>query len=155
MATQWTAGTTSGQVLTAATLNTIGAASEAYTPAWTSTGTAPAIGNGTLIGRYFRINKLVIASVTWTAGSTTTFGTGNYRISLPIASNSANFTYGFGSYNDASTFNNYILSAGQITSTTVQMSWNVGGINGVWGQSTPIAMANGDSMQATFIYEAA
>lgn len=32
MATQWTAGTTSGQVLTAATLNTIGAAWETWTP---------------------------------------------------------------------------------------------------------------------------
>jgi len=32
MATQWTAGTTSGQVLTAAKLNTIGAAWETYTP---------------------------------------------------------------------------------------------------------------------------
>ena len=35
MATQWTAGTVSGQVLTAATLNTIGAAWVDYTPTLT------------------------------------------------------------------------------------------------------------------------
>ena len=37
MATQWTAGTTAGQILTAATLNTIGAAWETWTPAPTVT----------------------------------------------------------------------------------------------------------------------
>jgi len=155
MATQWTAGTTAGQVLTAATLNTIGAASEAYTPAWTSTGTAPILNNGTLTGMYFRLNKLVIARATWTPGSTTNFGTGGYRISLPIASNLGNFLYGYASYFDASTFNIYAMVVSQITSTTVQMSWNAGGINGTWGQATPVPMANGDVCLMTFIYETA
>ena len=155
MATQYTAGLASGQVLTAAIMNQIGAASESYTPAWTSTGTAPAIGNGTLSGMYFRLNKLIIARATWIAGSTTTYGTGNYRISLPVTTNNANFVTGFGYFSDASTFNAYVMVAQQITTSTVQMSWNVGGINGVWGQANPVAMANGDSMSATFIYEAA
>ena len=51
MATQWTAGTTAGQVLTAATLNTIGAATQSYTPAWTGSTTNPVLNNGTLTGR--------------------------------------------------------------------------------------------------------
>ena len=155
MATQWTAGTTSGQVLTAATLNTIGAASETYTPAWTSTGTAPAIGNGTLTGKYFRINKLVVAFIQWSAGSTTTFGTGNYRLSLPITAVGTTGYVGTGQYTDASTFNAYVLMSGFITTSTVQFSWNVGGINGVWGQANPVAMASSDSVSVTLIYEAA
>jgi hypothetical protein len=155
MATQYTAGLTSGQVLTAATMNSIGAASEAYTPAWTSTGTAPVLNNGTLTGMYFRLNKLIIARATWTAGSTTTFGTGGYRISLPITTNGANFLTGYAQYTDASTFNTYVMICQPITTTTVQMNWNVGGLNGVWGQANPVAMANGDSCQMTFIYEAA
>ena len=155
MATQYTAGLSSGQILTAAIMNQIGAVSEAYTPAWTSTGAAPAIGNGTLTGMYFRINKLIIARATWIAGGTTNFGGGGYRISLPITSNLANFLYGYAVYQDASTFNSYIMAVTQITNTTVQMSWNVAGINSVWGQATPIAMANGDSCLMTFIYEAA
>ena len=83
MATQWTAGTTSGQVLTAATLNTIGAAWETYTPAWTSTGVAPAIGNGTISGNWARINKIAFVNIFVVMGSTTTYGNGNYRFSVP------------------------------------------------------------------------
>lgn len=83
MATQWTAGTVSGQVLTAATLNTIGAAWETYTPAWTSTGVAPAIGNGSISGNWGRINKTAFVNIFVVMGSTTTYGTGNYRFSVP------------------------------------------------------------------------
>lgn len=145
----------SGAVLTAANLNAIGAASETYTPAWTSTGTAPAINNGTLTGKYFRINKLVVAYINWTAGSTTTFGTGSYRLSLPITAVNTTGYVGSGAYFDASTFNTYIFMGSFITTTTVQFSWNVGGINGTWGQATPVAMAQNDSVNVTLIYEAA
>ncbi len=155
MATQWTGGMVSGAVLTAANLNTIGAVSEAYTPTWTSTGTAPAIGNGSLTGMYFRINKLIIARVLWVPGGTTNFGTGGYRIGLPITSNGSNFIAGYAQFTDGSTFSTYVMVATPITTTTVQMVWNVGGINGVWGQANPVPMANGDTMSATFIYESA
>jgi len=71
MATQWTAGTTSGQVLTAATLNTIGAEWETWTPTVTATGGTITTGTVTL-ARYARIQKLVFVqfgfSIT-TAGS--------------------------------------------------------------------------------------
>jgi hypothetical protein len=59
MATQWTAGTTAGQILTAATLNTIGAAWETYTPTVTSqSGTITSFTSR--LGKYTRINKLVV-----------------------------------------------------------------------------------------------
>jgi len=41
MATQYTAGLTAGQVLTAATMNQIGAAWETWTPALTASNTNP------------------------------------------------------------------------------------------------------------------
>jgi hypothetical protein len=155
MATQWNANVTSGQVLTAATLQQIGAASETYTPTWTSTGVAPAIGNGTLTGQWFRFQRLVVARVFWTPGGTTNFGTGGYRIGLPITNNGSNFIAGYAYYFDGSTFNTYAMVATPITTSTVQMSWNAGGINGTWGQATPVPMAVGDNMSATFIYESA
>lgn len=155
MATQYTAGLTAGQVLTAATMNSIGAATETYAPAWTSTGVAPAINNGALNGRYWRFQKLIIAQINWAAGGTTNFGTGAYRMSLPISSDSGAFLYGYAVFSDASTFNAYVMVAGQITNTTVQFTWNVGGINGLWAQTTPVPMAANDSMQATLIYQAA
>jgi len=57
-----------------------------YTPSWTAAGTAPAIGNGTLSGKYLQVGKNVIVQIVFVAGSTTTFGTGEWRFSLPFAS---------------------------------------------------------------------
>lgn len=61
MATQWTAGLSAGAVLNAATLNTIGAAWETYTPTVSSgSGTITSFGNR--LGKYTRIQKLVIVN---------------------------------------------------------------------------------------------
>ena len=65
-----------------------------YTPVWTTDGTAPALGNGTLTGRFFRFEKFVFFSVAFTAGSTTTFGTGNFIFSTPTAV-ATNNNYGY------------------------------------------------------------
>lgn len=56
-----------------------------YTSAWTSTGTAPAIGNGTISARYSITGNTVNVAITLVAGGTTTFGTGTYSFSLPFA----------------------------------------------------------------------
>jgi hypothetical protein len=81
MATQWTAGTTSGQVLTAATLNTIGAEWETYTPtvkagATTLTGTVNT-------ARYCQIQKTVIVQVLFTASNTGAVN-GIISVSYPV-----------------------------------------------------------------------
>lgn len=84
MATQWTAGLSVGQVLTAATLNTIGAAWETYTPTVTpQTGTITTL--GARYGKYTRINKLVVVIFDVTI---TTNGTGGTWINIgkPITS---------------------------------------------------------------------
>ncbi len=77
-------------VLTAAQLNetrdslkAIGDAWTSYTPTWTSTGTAPALGNGTITGSYVLAGKLVHFRVKLLMGSTTTYGTGSYLLSPP------------------------------------------------------------------------
>ena len=62
-------------------------ASITYTPTWTSTGTAPSLGNGTLTGSYIRVGDMIAFTITLEMGSTTTFGTGEYRFSLPFALN--------------------------------------------------------------------
>ncbi len=56
-----------------------------YTPTWTSTGTQPVLGNGTLAASYIQAGKLVIYRGRLDMGSTTTFGTGVYNFSLPVA----------------------------------------------------------------------
>lgn len=61
-----------------------------FTPTWTSTGTAPVLGNGTLTGRYRQNGKTVDVVIVLTWGSTTTGGTATWIISLPVAGKDAN-----------------------------------------------------------------
>jgi hypothetical protein len=90
-----------GEVVAAATLNTeirdqfnsMFAAWTAYTPSWTSSGTAPNLGNGTLIGRYMKIGRTVICHINMITGSTTTYGTGNYNWTLPSTAANAGASY--------------------------------------------------------------
>lgn len=56
-----------------------------YTPVWSSAGTQPVIGNGTLQGTYLRVGKLTQVLINFKAGSTTTFGTGAWTFTLPFA----------------------------------------------------------------------
>ncbi|WP_230396170.1 hypothetical protein [Streptomyces blattellae] len=65
--------------------NSMFAARTTYSPTWTTTGTAPAIGNGTLTGRHMKVGRMVTVVINLIAGSTTTFGTGNMSFSLPFA----------------------------------------------------------------------
>ena len=67
---------------------------DTYTPVWTTSGTAPALGNGSLTGRFYRYDKFVFFSVAFVAGSTTTFGTGNFMFSTPTAV-AANNNFGY------------------------------------------------------------
>jgi len=155
MATQWTAGNTVGQVLTAAKLNTIGAAWETWSPLWTSTGVAPAIGNGSLSGTYARINKTVIGNGVLLVGSTTTFGTGTYRISLPFGSMvSTNGAVGYATLFDSSA--GFIAYTGLATqASTTLFEYRIGNGAGQFQPTVPITLASGDQFRFAFIYEAA
>ena len=55
----------------------------AYTPSWASTGTAPALGNGTIVGWHKDVGKTCTAIWEITFGTTTTFGTGTYTWTVP------------------------------------------------------------------------
>ena len=57
---------------------------QSYTPTWTADTTNPAIGNGTLTGRYIVIGKLCTYVLGLVMGSTTNYGSGNWAFSLPI-----------------------------------------------------------------------
>ena len=54
-----------------------------YTPDWTSSGTDPAIGNGTLSASYRRIGTIGFCRGVIKMGTTTTYGTGSWEVSLP------------------------------------------------------------------------
>lgn len=63
-----------------------------YVVAWTSTGTAPSVGGGTLTGRSCKVGRAVTAEIRMYGGSGSVFGTGNYSFSLPFAANVTGIT---------------------------------------------------------------
>ena len=55
-----------------------------YTPTWSASPTPPAIGNGTIVGRYKELDGTTLAiSIVVTMGTTTTFGSGGWTFTLP------------------------------------------------------------------------
>jgi hypothetical protein len=162
MATQWTAGTTSGQVLTAATLNTIGAVAETYTPALTAVTTNPTLGTGSFQeGRYQLLQKRAfVEGAVYFGSSGAAAGTGAYRISVPsaVSIKSNNAPIGYGLFYDSSTgFTFYPMQAFYISATTFQLivaspAYTAGS---VLSSTVPVVPANSDQIRFTLCYEVA
>lgn len=91
-----------GETVTAALMNqeirdqfdSMFAAWTSYTPAWTATTTNPVVNNGTLTGRYMKYGRTCHVQVDLTCGSTTTYGSGAYSMSLPFTTASVGFRSG-------------------------------------------------------------
>ena len=149
MATQWTAGTSSGQVLTASTLNTIGAVWETYTPTLVQGVT---VTKTTVVARYCQIQKTVIVNIMLNPTSTGTLGSA-LSVGLPIAARANNNQIvGHGFVYDNSPQFNYNVSA-YLSSTTAFSCLYQGG--SPWGTSPNLAIANGDQIQFMITYEVA
>lgn len=67
----------------------------AYTPSWTSAGTQPAIGNGAIYGRYRRIGTTGHLNGLIQMGTGTTYGTGEWSVSLPSGWTARTLANGF------------------------------------------------------------
>jgi hypothetical protein len=81
-------GTFSGSSISATTFNLAGSqidsAWTSYVPVWTASGTNPVINNGTIEGWYKVIGKTCFVRGNIAMGSTTTFGTGEWYVSIPL-----------------------------------------------------------------------
>jgi hypothetical protein len=141
MATQYTAGLTTGQVLTAATMNEIGAAWETWTPTVTpSSGVFYVLTVN--LARYGRIGKLVYGQIEFTLTSVGT-ATGIPIFTLPITATSAPFL-AMGQYRETNnTGNSGIIDQFSTTSASMRQYNNANHI-----------AANG-RYEGSFIYEAA
>jgi hypothetical protein len=60
-----------------------------YTPEWTAASVNPVIGNGTMTGQYKVIGKTCFVRGNIVMGSTTTFGTGEWYVSMPFTASNA------------------------------------------------------------------
>jgi hypothetical protein len=120
-----------------------------WTPAWTASGTAPALGNGTLTGKYTKIGRQVTAVLVFAAGSTTTFGTGSWSFSLPFAPGNAAEVCGTVKALDAG--NTYYAGAAFVFSgSTLSFVGNSAG--STYGNGAPFAWGVGDSFVASVTY---
>lgn len=138
-------------------LNGIQSAWTPYTPVWTGTTTNPAIGNGTLTGAYRRIGKTIEFRITLTAGSSTTFGSGVFQLTLPVPPLVGTEVFLI-KYNDASAANhflglNYVTSASTLN-LGVHNSTAGGAIAGVT-PTVPFTWGASDTIRISGTYEAA
>ena len=154
---------TAGQVLTAAELNAP-MAWTSYTPALSSSGTQPVLGTGSsATGKYVQINKFVFGYFNIQFGTSgITAGTGNYFVSLPVASsrttgNFWEYNVGTGTFGDTSTANDYMVKFNFNNSTTlIAYYWaTFNGQLSAIGAAAPVAIATQDRFSGFFAYEAA
>lgn len=131
----------------------------AYTPAWTSTGTAPAIGNGAITGKFMQFGKVGFFTGDLLSGTTTTYGTGIYRFSLPVGWSMAGsgsavpVDLGGALIIDASTSTNFIGQLRAVTATTFAIATHAA-ITNISG-TVPMTFATGDIIQWRGVVELA
>lgn len=127
-----------------------------YTPTWTAASSNPSIGNGSLQGRYIQAGDLVHWHLYLYIGSTTTFGSGNWRLGLPVTSAGAGlFLRGHALIHDSgSTYWHGHARYSSTTTVIVSVGKESGG-GAECESSWPMAWASGDSLRISGTYEAA
>lgn len=128
-----------------------------YTPTWgVVSGTVPNIGNGSIVGRYQQIGKTVHLAVKMTFGATTTFGSNQWTLTLPVSSLLTNAPQLiFGRIFDTSAPNAYMALAHLTDGTKMTLeAQGVGETDGM-AQGNPITYAAGDFVHFQGTYEAA
>lgn len=148
-----------GNILSSTNVNT--AAWTPYVVIWDqSSGTNPNIGNGTLIGKYQRIGRTINVNINMTAGTTTTFGNGGWRFSLPFAAaNDTHFMVGVAHAlcNGARYMGSNVVSAAATNTSPFMSSVSIVSQLFQANSTTPDSwVANsGNTLRLTFQYEAA
>jgi len=142
---------TSGQVLTAAQLNSIGEAT-AFTPSWNNF----TVGNAVGTWYYTQVNDLVIVQGRTTLGSTSAV-TGAVSIDYPVGSPvvTSSMSAGHAFYEDATGTNllGVVLLAG---SNVTLRTYSVTGSDITFGTvnaTTPFTWATNDEFRLSFVYQ--
>lgn len=129
-----------------------------YTPAWTATGTNPSIGNGSLIGKYSVMGKTVHVRIAMMAGSSTSFGSGNWQISLPVGVTNT----GVGADGHVGIVRGWCASTHRVAAAVTGANEPGSGVLSVfsdgsssaWNSSTPGTWSNGAFFRIEMTYEA-
>lgn len=133
----------------------------AFTPTWTSSGSAPSIGNGTFTGYFSMTGKKVYLRFKFVGGSGTTWGTGTYYITLPVAGYSGiaiNDSFSLTGYMEDSAVKGYSVGGARMFSTSVfsPLTLDTAAASvGNWGATGPFTWSTADYWSATGWYDAA
>lgn len=120
-------------------------------PTWTASAGSPAVGNGTLTGRYRRLGKSVFWMFRLTAGTTTTFGTAGafFQFTIPGGGTAAETFMGDAWFFDSSAGANYTLTWKMDSGLTVMRFWRNDASPSVeFLNNAPAAMATSDQFMA-------
>jgi hypothetical protein len=126
------------------------AAPTSYTPSWTATSVNPAIGNGSITGSYSKHGKIVKFEILITMGSTTTFGSGAWRLTTPSAMSSTPVTNLFTALLTDTGTANYPAVGLALTTTTFEL-WTHAAANQVFS-TQPHTWASTDVLRVTGWY---
>lgn len=127
-------------------------------PTWTASAGTPALGNGSLTGRYRRIGKTLQFQFRLVAGSTTTFGTAGaiFFFTVPgIGSSVPSETFmGAGWFFDSSAANNYTLTWKIDSGSTQLRMWrNDASPSAELANNAPVVMATSDQVMCSGLIE--
>lgn len=120
-----------------------------YNPVWTSAGSAPSIGNGSLSGEYREDGKSLTVHIRFVPGSTTNFGTGAWHFSMPVGFTMAPTSHAVGMAwaFDAGTAN---ISGTILADAPNNRFIFVGPNSGAeWQNNIPFTWVNGDTFTAS------
>lgn len=115
-----------------------------YTPAWTSDGTQPALGNGTLTGTWFAEKGKLHVDVALHTGSSSTYGTSTYRISLPVSAGAGDGSLGSCLLLDISTVT-YYAGVSKVDGSTIIFIV----VTSIVQATAPFTFASGDYIWAS------
>jgi len=118
------------------------------TPAWTTSGTQPAIGNGTRITRFKQLGRICHFRIGFKFGSTTTFGTGQWSIGLPVTPKDPGSP--FDSWETIGRWNSLDSSAGATGHRSGDVRRNTGAVAILWFQDNAIITVDTDSPYAAW-----
>jgi hypothetical protein len=128
-----------------------------YVPTWTASGTAPAIGNATVVARYAQLGKMVHAYGSIAFGSTSTFGSGLYAFALPATEPGTQLLSGSGVIVHAATSAAASVFPIIASSTTMNFqfpSMYLGTVSTI-NPTGPWTWASSDAIYWNIMYEAA
>lgn len=118
---------------------------------WTASSVNPAIVNGLLTAHYTQVDSLVLYKGAIVMGGSTTFGTGYWILTMPVAATLGSRNVGVAALHDTSASTADRAGALELlSSTTFRVV-----ANGRTDATTPFTWASGDILQWFIVYEAA